>query len=108
MQEPRRFIQVIAGPRQVGKTTIALSLRDELQGLVVYHSADDVSVYHAAWIDQIWESLRIRLHLDQINAAVLIIDEIQKIPDWSASVKKNWDRDSRENLPIKLILLGSS
>ena len=108
VQESRKFIQVIAGPRQVGKTTVALALLDNMEGLVEYHSADDSTGYGALWIDQIWDSLRIRMKLEQIPGAVLILDEIQKIPDWSATVKKHWDRDSMDKLDIKLVLLGSS
>ena len=108
MQEPRKFIQVIAGPRQVGKTTMAISLKNTMDGFIEYHSADDVSAYGTAWIDQIWESLRIRMKLEGIPGAILIIDEIQKIPDWSAAIKKHWDTDTREGLDIKLVLLGSS
>ena len=108
MKEPRRFIQVLAGPRQVGKTTIALALKEQIGGLVEFYSADDVSTYSTAWLDQIWESLRIRMELEQTKTAVLIIDEIQKIKDWSSGVKKHWDRDSREKRDIKLVLLGSS
>ena len=108
IREPRRYIQVIAGPRQVGKTTIALALRDETGGLVEYHSADVVATYGRTWIDQVWETLRIRMRLEQQQSALLILDELQKISDWSAAVKKHWDRDTRENRDIKLILLGSS
>ena len=108
IREQRKFIQVIAGPRQVGKTTIAISLRDNLEGLVEYHSADEGVAYGAVWIDQIWDSLRIRMKLEKIAYAVMILDEIQKIPDWSASVKKHWDRDTIQGYDIKLVLLGSS
>ena len=108
IQEPRRFIQVVAGPRQVGKTTMAISLLSKLEGIVEYHSADDASAYSPAWIDQIWESLRIRMKLGQTSGAVLIMDEVQKISDWSATVKKHWDRDTRDGINIKLMLLGSS
>ena len=108
VREPRRFIQVIAGPRQVGKTTIAIALRDSLDGLVEYHSADDSTGYSAFWIDQIWDSLRARMKLEQIPGAVLILDEIQKITDWSATVKKHWDSDTGNKHDIKLVLLGSS
>jgi predicted AAA+ superfamily ATPase len=48
------------------------------------------------------------MNLEQKAAAVIIVDEIQKISDWSSAVKKNWDRDSREKRDIKLVLLGSS
>jgi len=106
--EPRMFIQVIAGPRQTGKTTIALTIQKGLGGLIEYFSADDTKEYSVTWVDQIWESLRLRMKLEQKKEAILVIDEIQKITDWSAAVKKNWDRDSRENTTIKLVILGSS
>lgn len=108
MKEPRKFIQVIAGPRQVGKTTIALELTKRLKGLVKYHSADEMSAYGGIWIDQIWDALRIQMNIERTTNAVLIIDEIQKIKDWSQTVKKHWDRDKREGNEIKLVLLGSS
>ncbi|MCL1834891.1 MAG: hypothetical protein FWG48_01910 [Oscillospiraceae bacterium] len=56
LEEPRRFIQVITGPRQVGKTTIALALRDGTCDYAEYHSADDTSSTSAGWIDRTWES----------------------------------------------------
>ena len=108
IQEPRKFIQVIAGPRQVGKTTLAISLKDSICELTEYHSADDAKANSAVWIDQIWDTLRIRMKLEQKHEAVLILDEIQKISDWSAAIKKHWDRDSRDKISIKLVLLGSS
>ena len=108
IREPRRFIQVIAGPRQVGKTTMALSLRGQADGITEYHSADDVVPNNPVWIDHVWEALRIRMRLEEKGSALLILDELQKTSDWSAAVKKNWDRDTREGHDIKLVVLGSS
>ena len=87
IQEPRKFIQVIAGPRQVGKTTIALALQRKASVLAEYYSADDAVSGSATWIDQIWDSLRIRMNLEHRTSAVLILDELQKISDWSAAVQ---------------------
>jgi predicted AAA+ superfamily ATPase len=42
------------------------------------------------------------------NEYLLIIDEIQKISNWSETVKKLWDDDSFNNINLKIILLGSS
>jgi predicted AAA+ superfamily ATPase len=39
--EPRRFIQVLAGPRQVGKTTIARQVMAAIELPTHYASADD-------------------------------------------------------------------
>jgi predicted AAA+ superfamily ATPase len=108
LKESRKFIQVIAGPRQVGKTTLALQLFERLSGLKEYRSADDTTDTGGIWIDQIWDALRVRMSLEKRRQAVLFIDEIQKIRDWSAFVKKNWDRDAREKRDIKLLILGSS
>jgi predicted AAA+ superfamily ATPase len=108
LKEPRKFIQVIVGPRQVGKTTLATQLFDSVKGIKAFHSADDVSEPTGAWIDQVWQSLRVHQKLADAKEALLVVDEIQKIKDWSATVKKNWDRDTREKRDIKLLLLGSS
>lgn len=39
---------------------------------------------------------------------LLVIDEIQKLGNWSETVKKEWDRDTFNELNLKVILLGSS
>ena len=108
LREPRRFIQVIAGPRQVGKTTIALALHSGADTYSEYHSADDTDSAGTLWVDQVWEALRIRMEIEKRESAILILDELQKIVDWSSAIKKHWDRDTRERRDIKLVLLGSS
>jgi len=104
----RKFIQVIAGPRQTGKTTLARQLFKETEILSSFHSADDSIEIGSVWIDQIWESLRLQMHLKKAKESILFIDEIQKINNWSECVKKNWDKDTAENRKLKLIILGSS
>jgi len=101
-------MQVLAGPRQVGKTTLVLQLLEEpgIQGF--YVAADDISGIGLAWIEMQWETARQRMKLAGMDSYVLIIDEIQKIPNWSETVKRLWDSDSRENIPLHVILLGSS
>jgi len=110
--EGRKFIQVIAGPRQTGKTTLARQLFNQIKGdsrgLSQFHSADDTAEAASVWIDQIWEAMRLQMQIKKKEEAVLFIDEIQKINNWSECVKKNWDRDSAEGRKLKLILLGSS
>ncbi len=107
-KEERRFIQVIYGPRQVGKTTIITQLADQTRLLVHYVSADAVAAPHAAWISQQWELARIMLSNSPEKEGLLIIDEVQKIDNWSESVKKEWDADSRDHTQLKVVLLGSS
>jgi predicted AAA+ superfamily ATPase len=74
----------------------------------LFESADAISATNSAWITQIWESARLRIKASNASEFLLIIDEIQKIDNWSEIVKQQWDRDTRENIKIKVILLGSS
>ncbi len=108
IKEPRRFIQVIAGPRQVGKTTTVRQLLQEMDLPYKNVIADNVASGNDVWIDQHWEAARQELILQQASAYLLVIDEIQKIDNWSEVVKKNWDADTAAGVPIKLLLLGSS
>lgn len=108
INEPRKFIQVITGPRQVGKTTMIHQLLPKLTITHHYESADAVSPANSAWITQVWESARLRMKTSGATACLLIIDEIQKINNWSEVVKQQWDKDSREQINMKVILLGSS
>ncbi len=109
LKEPRRFIQVLAGPRQVGKTT---AVRQVLEGLNMpshYASADDPSVQSASGIEQQWDIGRLLTKTEgRVTDAVLVLDEIQKIPGWADLVKLLWDRDSAAGLPLKVVILGSS
>ncbi|MGE5382815.1 MAG: ATP-binding protein [Omnitrophica WOR_2 bacterium] len=106
--EPRKFIQVIIGPRQVGKTTMVVQLLAELSTPNLYESADAVLATNYTWLLQAWESARLRLKTSGAKDFLLVIDEIQKIENWSEVVKQQWDKDTLEGLNIKVILLGSS
>ncbi|PKP05665.1 MAG: AAA family ATPase [Bacteroidetes bacterium HGW-Bacteroidetes-5] len=108
IEEPRKFIQVILGPRQVGKTTMVNQLISQLSTLNLYQSADAVTATNSVWLTQVWESARIRLKTTGAKELLLIIDEIQKIENWSEVVKQQWDKDTLENINIKVILLGYS
>ena len=108
MNEPRKFIQVLMGPRQVGKTTMMKQLMEEVETDIISVSADGVINSNWLWIQQIWENARIQLKKAVNNELILIIDEIQKLDNWSEIVKEQWDLDTKENNNIKIILLGSS
>jgi len=109
LKEERRFIQVITGPRQVGKTWLSLQLREAFAGRSLYESADEPTLRDAAWLAQVWENAR---HLARAeggeNPALLIVDEIQKVPHWPETVKRLWDEDTRAGTPLHVVLLGSS
>jgi predicted AAA+ superfamily ATPase len=102
----RKFIQVLMGPRQVGKTTIVRELLEKYSFPWHYASADEAT--QPLWLQQQWETIRLKIRSAESSEALLVIDEIQKIPDWSNQFKIQWDKDSFDHVPIKLILLGSS
>ena len=106
VDEPRRFIQVIFGARQVGKTTLAGQVAESsgLQHLLA--SCDDPQASMRGWLAGQWDSARKMTRDGQ--EALLIIDKIQNIADWSRIVKLEWDQDSRCQCPLKVILLGSA
>jgi uncharacterized protein len=106
LAEPRRFVQVVAGPRQVGKSTMVQQVTAELDVPVRYVSADEPTLRGADWVNQQWEA--VRLEATGKAGAVLVLDEIQKIPVWSETVKRLWDEDTRKKRPVKVVLLGSS
>lgn len=106
LAEPRRFLQVVAGPRQVGKSTLVQQVTCGLDVPVRYASADEPTLRAADWISQQWEAAR--LEAAGKAGAVLVLDEIQKIPAWSEAVKRLWDEDTRRKRPLKVILLGSA
>jgi predicted AAA+ superfamily ATPase len=108
LAEPRRFIQVVAGPRQVGKTTLVLQLAEEIGSAFRYASADEPTLRGSEWIAQQWEAARLELGDTGGHGMVLALDEIQKITGWSETVKRLWDEDQRRKLPLKVLLLGSA
>ena len=78
LTEARRFIQVVAGPRQVGKTTLVQQLADEIGPALRYASADQPTLRGAEWIAQQWEAARLVAREAGREGAVLALDEIQK------------------------------
>lgn len=105
--EPRRFIQIVLGPRQVGKTT---SVQSALEGValpVVSGSADTPGLQSSQWLSEMWIEAR-GLHDVAGSPVILFLDEIQKVGDWSAWVKKLWDEDTWNGRDIRVVLTGSS
>ncbi len=108
MDEPRKFIQVLYGPRQVGKTTMVEQYLAATAHNHLFVTADDTVQAEGSWIRGQWDKARLLLKQSGSADFILVIDEVQKISNWSETVKKEWDADSRENIPMKVILLGSS
>ena len=103
LAEPPNFMQIVLGPRQVGKTTGVMQLIKHSGCPHHYVSADEVLSPDAGWLQSQWAKARI-----QAQPALLVIDEIQKVPDWSRVVKGLWDADKRLHQLMHVVLLGSS
>lgn len=108
LEEQRMFIQVIAGPRQVGKSTLVGQVLDSITLPYSSYSADNELNVTQAWISNVWDAARNEMTVRHETEHILVIDEVQKIDNWSEVVKKEWDRDTREKRNIKVLLLGSS
>ena len=108
ISEPRDKIQVISGPRQVGKSTM---VKQVLQETTIPHmlvSADNVEKTNTAWIGEMWATSRARMKVSTTSEFLLVIDEVHKLDNWSEAVKKEWDEDTYNDLNMKVVLLGSS
>ena len=103
LHEPRRFLQVVAGARQVGKSTMVDQVARQSGLSCRYASADEPTLRGPDWIAQQWDAARL-----QTGDPLLILDEVQKVPDWAEAVKRLWDEDTRNRRRLKVVLLGSA
>lgn len=106
--EPRRFIQVVSGPRQVGKTTLVRQVLTSSGMAFRYASADEPTLRGRQWIEEQWDAVRLLQRQEDAKGVVLALDEVQKISGWSEVVKRLWDEDSAAGSNLKVILLGSA
>ncbi|MEW6292605.1 MAG: ATP-binding protein [Pseudomonadota bacterium] len=100
LSESAPLIQVLVGPRQVGKTTGMRQLLARWQGALHYANADDLLTADRSWLLAQWQAAA-RLG----EGALLVIDEIQKAPNWSETIKSLWDAAPHR---LRVVLLGSS
>ena len=126
LAEPARLIQILAGPRQVGKTTLVLQLlanrksgshtwvaTDEPATEVIEPASPSLEFVlpqtprNEAWLLQVWERARAAAK-NYDGVYLLVVDEIQKIPRWSELIKGLWDADRANGLNMHVVLLGSS
>ena len=108
IKESRKFIQVVMGARQIGKSTVVKQVLNDLDEPYRMFSADNVPTTNSAWISDCWAAVRSLKENKGWDSIVLVIDEIQKITNWSEVVKKEWDADTFNDTNIKVLLLGSS
>lgn len=109
IREPRRFIQALIGPRQTGKTTLARQILSDAKMVSQYASADEPTLRDRVWVEQQWDIARSRLSTSSgRESGLLVLDEIQKVMNWSETVKRLWDEDTSADVPLHVVILGSS
>ncbi|WP_419947616.1 ATP-binding protein [Candidatus Palauibacter sp.] len=108
LQEPRRFIQIISGARQVGKTTLIAQVAERSSMPHRFATADEPTLRGPGWIAQQWEAARILADASDSGAVLLIIDEVQKAARWAEAVKRLWDEDTRAGRDLRVVLSGSA
>ena len=108
LAEKRRFIQAVVGPRQTGKTTLVRQALSTIDLPFHYATADEPTLRGPAWIGGEWEAARELARRNRRRGAVLALDEVQKIPHWSDAVKRHWDEDTADRLPLRVVVLGSA
>jgi uncharacterized protein len=106
--EPRQFIQVLSGPRQVGKTTLARQVMDAIGIPGHVASADAPDPEEAGWIYTQWAVGRQQARMGGRAGGLLVLDEVQKVRGWSDVVKQLWDEDTAAGTPLRVMLLGSA
>jgi predicted AAA+ superfamily ATPase len=97
------LIQVVVGPRQVGKTTAVEQVLRDWTGSSHYASADLPAPPTADWIAAQWQLAR-----GLEGRTLLALDEVQKVPRWSEVVKALFDEDRRSKKQLRVIVLGSA
>jgi len=99
-------IQLLCGPRQVGKTTLLLQLAEEIGAAATYVAADAAPAMLSGFWERTWagaEEVAVRL-----GRAVVLLDEVHVQPAWAARLKAEWDRLKRRRLPVHVVAAGSS
>lgn len=98
-------IQILTGPRQVGKTTLLLELVERFGEQAVYAAGDDPNAVLPGYWERVWADAESRA---QQGTALLLLDEVHRFPQWAAKLKGNWDRIRRKHIPIHVVATGSS
>ena len=106
LTKPPNLMQIVVGPRQVGKTTAAQQIGSEWNGPVRYAAADLPLPPGPEWIQSQWELAR--RDASRGKRVLLVLDEVQKVTGWSEVVKANWDADRASRASLRVLLLGSS
>jgi len=99
-------IQLLTGPRQVGKTRLLLELERELGPGALYSSADGPEAALPGYWERMWNQAE---ELAQRHGTSwLLLDELPHASDWAERLKGDWDRVLRHRLAIHVVGTGSS
>lgn len=98
-------IQILTGPRQVGKTTLLLELVERFGEQAVYAAGDDPNAALPGFWERCWVDAEARARR---GTAVLLLDEVHLISEWATKLKGNWDRVRRKRIPVHVVVTGSS
>jgi len=101
------WIQIVVGPRQVGKTTAVEQVLERWPGPSLYASADLPSPPDSFWIQSQWQAARQKAKSER-KKALLVLDEVQKVPRWADVVKACVDEDRRDKHAVRSVVLGSA
>jgi uncharacterized protein len=107
LNEKQAVFQVLTGPRQVGKTTIAHQIMEKMSFPCIYASADSPLPPGPEWIETQWRRAEVESGRSR-GPVLLVLDEVQKVRGWSESIKSIWDAARRSPLDVRLLVLGSS
>jgi hypothetical protein len=99
-------IQLLCGPRQVGKTTLLLELAESLGNQALYGAGDAPEAALPGFLERFMGRAEDVAARD--GRAVALLDEVHVLPDWAASLKGYADRFRRRKLPIHIVATGSS
>lgn len=98
-------IQLLTGPRQVGKTTLLLDIANQFGDAAVYAAGDEPDAAFPGFWERRWAVAESQA---QRGRAILLLDEIHHLPDWGKQLKSYWDRLRRWRIPIHVVATGSS
>lgn len=105
-EPPPGRIQLLCGPRQVGKTTLLLELATALGGSAIYAAADGPEAAQPGFWERLW--VRAEQVARTEGRGVVLLDEAHLLPNWAARLKGEWDRLRRGRIPVHVVATGSS
>jgi len=105
-EPPPGRVQLLTGPRQVGKTSLLLELAERHGNAAIYAAMDGPEAVVPGFWERLW--LRADETATQEGRAILLLDEAHLLPGWATRLKGEWDRLRRRKRPVHVVATGSS